>query len=467
MLTAIPSRGVSILVKSPSGMTISARFTRIGAPFGCYMNIFLTIPGSIKATGDIDGLFGVPNGNVADDWTGKDGTIFPIAADRRGQEAYDYCVQNWCIRNEVESLFKYERSDSFAENDKCGDRITPHPPVRNPPPAVLALCGKDPDCLLDATVEGPEIAAAGLEFQMAVSKAAAEDAELKIMSPAIQNGIPVILKFVFDLSAEIPTRLTGVTKFVGYRLDDAGSRTAFRFDLLDDGLPSSSDMTAGDQIYANQVPILVEDAGVRLTFEVYPMFGTTISFDSPLRSKSEGVVSTFSKMSGLAAPAVDEITAKMNSLANRELFVTFLWRNDQDDLDSSVEFEGDIGGFSCFGFGEYVKFSGDNTSPNGKEEYNVLLNAARADRAWSTSTTVILKAGWHGKVYPGPITMNLVIRDLDTKEPVAGTSMTMAVVPGKQSRCTTHVVARLSVEVESDIMLTLKREDEMTMSPAP
>lgn len=55
------------------------------------------------------GLLGTPNGNKDDDWMSETGVVtIPETARERLVEGYDYCVDNWCIQNEEESLFTYD-----------------------------------------------------------------------------------------------------------------------------------------------------------------------------------------------------------------------------------------------------------------------------------------------------------------------------------------------------------------------
>lgn len=73
-------------------------------------------------------LGGYPNDDTSDDWVNRAGKPVPIDMEnRKGKKAYDFCVANWCIRNEMESIFTYEGTTregnmaSFSYYNKCDD----------------------------------------------------------------------------------------------------------------------------------------------------------------------------------------------------------------------------------------------------------------------------------------------------------------------------------------------------------
>ena len=65
------------------------------------------------------GLLGTPNGDRKDDWMTPQGSPVSVQGDKRFEPAYEYCTQNWCIRNETDSLFSYSEDKKFSDISKC------------------------------------------------------------------------------------------------------------------------------------------------------------------------------------------------------------------------------------------------------------------------------------------------------------------------------------------------------------
>ncbi|KAL7447582.1 hypothetical protein ACHAXS_001865, partial [Conticribra weissflogii] len=90
--------------------------------FGCYIMVQVTLPGSFRTGEKLLGLLGTPNRNKDDDWMTQNGIVLdPPSSDleRLFSTAYDYCRQNWCAHNSVDSLFTYGTGESFDDIYKC------------------------------------------------------------------------------------------------------------------------------------------------------------------------------------------------------------------------------------------------------------------------------------------------------------------------------------------------------------
>lgn len=126
---------------------------------GCVMDTDICIPDCYARSGErFVGLLGTPDGNKDNDWTSADGqTVFDVQPTNRKE--YEYCVQNWCIRDEPSSLFTYEQ-DSFADyllgcdlpaydDDDCVvDRAV-----------IEEICGEgNRECIVDGCVRGEDAA---------------------------------------------------------------------------------------------------------------------------------------------------------------------------------------------------------------------------------------------------------------------------------------------------------------------
>ena len=134
---------------------------RVSASFGgCFFSVVLFIPSALASAG-LQGLYGgVPNGDPADDWLDSSGN--PIAVpqdpmDLRFSAAYEYCTTNWCVANEMNTLFEFESGESFASYNLClapyNDALETQ--VSSASAALVSICQDDLACLVDG-VAGTE-----------------------------------------------------------------------------------------------------------------------------------------------------------------------------------------------------------------------------------------------------------------------------------------------------------------------
>ena len=124
------------------------------------------------------GLLGTPNGNKFDDWMSETGAVtIPESARERLDDGTEFCVDNWCIRNEEESLFTYDEDEdeSFDLFEEC------HPQAKdsidtatidcvedtqaNPSSELAKICGIDLACIVEGCVGGKEDALRILESE--------------------------------------------------------------------------------------------------------------------------------------------------------------------------------------------------------------------------------------------------------------------------------------------------------------
>jgi von Willebrand factor type D domain len=125
--------------------------------YGCYFNVKICLPKDYRSDERLIGLLGSPNGSPFDDWMKPDGTFLPppiTPKTTRFMAAYDYCVDNWCIFNEKDSLFFYNASqgETFDKYFKCGDTYKPdiQKCVENQEKKTLVdICGANEECLID------------------------------------------------------------------------------------------------------------------------------------------------------------------------------------------------------------------------------------------------------------------------------------------------------------------------------
>ena len=127
---------------------------------GCLMNTYLTVP---TCEGDsITGLLGDADGNANNDWITKTGDHVDIPSDsleRRRKPAYDWCVANWCITDEADSIFHYNQVDwKFGEYSRCaleyGTSLVEF--IADLPADIVTACQADLGCMIDALADDEE-----------------------------------------------------------------------------------------------------------------------------------------------------------------------------------------------------------------------------------------------------------------------------------------------------------------------
>lgn len=154
---ALSISGSRITVSYPStGVQVHLQL-RESSSFGCFLLVQVFLPITYRSNETVLGLLGTPNDSGADDWVAPDGTLYlaPInEAQRIFSPAYNYCVTNWCIRNETESIFTFRPGESFTATTGCDETYSEEieDAVLNAPPELVAICGSSTN--LACIVEG-------------------------------------------------------------------------------------------------------------------------------------------------------------------------------------------------------------------------------------------------------------------------------------------------------------------------
>ena len=130
---------------------------------GCVMSAKFCFPGDWdRSREEFVGLLGPqPDGDKSNDWMDWQNTPVPVPTNRkdlRFDKSYDYCVDNWCIRDEAKSNFVYQTGESHAGFNQCGlpADIETRICVESPADDLAAICGADLGCLVDGCVGGVE-----------------------------------------------------------------------------------------------------------------------------------------------------------------------------------------------------------------------------------------------------------------------------------------------------------------------
>lgn len=288
VLTSPPSyEDSNVVVVSPSStgpFRISYKATAltvycsyfVSGYFGRYFNCRVGLP-NVYANQGTSGLLGSADNDALNDWMTPEGTLVPIPdsySARRGSPALNYCCQNWCIREEVNSLFSYYEDDfsSFNGCDECLANTDPDIDLNTAPEDVQALCGADEACLIDGILAGVQEAQAQLDEQALLAERAA-NGQFYVNPPTIVVNTNINADITVDLrdSGIVPG---SIDEFNLYRVNsDTGVPNASPSLVLSDG--------DGDLVYSNTLAILSTIAGESFSYRAVAVIGgveTSTSF---------------------------------------------------------------------------------------------------------------------------------------------------------------------------------------------
>jgi len=128
----------------------------------CLLNTFIGIPEKQP----ILGLLGsARNGIMNDDWGVTSSTFLGLPTTQEGlmgEEAYDYCTKQWCIRNKTNSLFTIDEELDLTKS--CDFPFPGGISATSAPDNILKICGaENPACLIDGIVGGSDGAQGAVE----------------------------------------------------------------------------------------------------------------------------------------------------------------------------------------------------------------------------------------------------------------------------------------------------------------
>lgn len=442
--------GNSVRVVLENG--VSVRFAvRVAGFFGCYLESFSQfIPQDIIDSETILGLMGTPNYNPDDDWTTRDGVVLDRPSngvEAYFAKAYNYCTLNWCVRDEADSLFTYEAGTVFQEFNRCDIPYGVPPDFSTASPALRRLCGRDPACLVDGLVAGVDEAANTLRVQSELDNAFSFFASLKFQPSVIAEGTPVVVTVTLDARTVPAAQVLGLQKFAVVRVDsETGvAENALAFELID---------SQGDLVFTKQTAIAASDAGEVLGFRAIPIVSGSRVNDSPLVRTALQGIRIYSAESRIGVIS-SETMLTISNIAGVELVAEYSWPADETDLDTATAFEGNLAGFRCGPREQYLEFGGDKKIAGGTERTIVEIDSARAQGVWTDLTEIFFRAGWHGGRNKGPATLNIFLRDVNTREKLENAELTAAITPGSQNGCADFEVARLRIEAGDEFKFTL------------
>lgn len=433
-----------VFVKS-SGAMVRAR--QINAGGFQHFDVRVTVPRSFGTDrGMVGGLLGSPDGAPENDWMASNGTPLIIPFDKRGRPAFEYCLENWCIRDESLSLISHDESMPFVMG--CDEAYPGSVDTASAPEWLVELCGTDEACLIDGMELGQEGAQSLLESQSEMTAR-----ELLVAIPdLIVAGVSTAVSLNLDLSrlSEVPDGLDG---FAIYRLDpatlNAGTTALLR--LRDVGSGIGLDTDGDDLVFANSLSLLADTAGMRFGFQAVPMINGVADPSSPLVFSSANVVRSYSAVSGIGGGQDGQQILRVESIDKLLVIVKYSWSKDQTDLDTGTAFLGAKVGYLCGNTGETMNFSGDDTSVEGDEVIMIRLGQTYKAGNWRSTTLIGLHAGWFHGLGSGPATVTVQAAQAEDGSweatPLSRT-LTFAINPlANQDGCSSFKVGTIAVEV--------------------
>ena len=275
-----------------SGLSVLAQ------TYSTYMNVAVGLPQVLLDAGTT-GLFGSADKNPLNDWATPDGNVLPVPTSRSdlvGVPSLNYCLENWCIRNENDSLFTYYDADDkgydFAYFSGCDDLERDVVDISNPPAAAAALCGVDEACLVDFLEVGEEVAretlveTAVLDSEFTTGGLVADPATIPINQP-----VNVLLS-IDTRNVVLPD---GIDAFSLYRVDPL---TGIR--LQEDRAVLSLQDGDGDGIYRGTLNQISTVAGEIFGFQAVPVIMAVEEANSAATILRLATIRSFSDESGVA-----------------------------------------------------------------------------------------------------------------------------------------------------------------------
>jgi hypothetical protein len=154
--------GKNVKVTYPaSGLVVSVNI--VGGR-NCNMNACFYLPD----TDDVMvGMIGSPDDNFNNDWMDRAGEVLALPADKRGPESYEYCVDNWCVKDPENSMFFYnEFGIGFDDFYRCGlpyGGLVTEEILELVTPEDEQLCEGNMECLEDTTLVDKDTASETLK----------------------------------------------------------------------------------------------------------------------------------------------------------------------------------------------------------------------------------------------------------------------------------------------------------------
>lgn len=446
-------------------------------------DIRIILPSSFTTGKTFIGLLGTPNGDIHDDIMATDGT--PISTFIPNEEGrYNYCRDNWCLRDDTNSLFFYEGStghNTHHECDKdfsdilsrqlqlhtCGNRtpciqesVAQSAVDRRVLREIRRTCGVNEACLFEGMSMAREVGAdvalesatEYLQIEADHSKVREEESTFSFSPSTIQARKNVSIR----VTLEVDGVNSSATRYALYRLNVQRDRREGK------RLGYMVKLSPTENIFFANIFIRSESVGQRLSFRAVPEISGSETTTSSLYKDAVNAISSYcvvpppigspdtdADLVTATPEPTDDIVLTRSSLADVQLIVRYSWSSEIEDLDTATKFLTEIGGHLCSPFGQYVQFFGNVETRAGNEFSIVRIGQAESDGQWTDNTKIEFFAGVHNDD-PHPATMRISLLDVRTREIIEGSTIQENIAPGLASGCANTTVATLLVSKNSD-----------------
>ena len=265
--------------------------------YGGYLNVGVNLPKSFRNE-RIIGLLGSPDDDSMNDWTNSTGFVLPFPANRHSQEAYDYCMTHWCIRDSAESIFVYDGPYNFSFYSGCDDPYQGDVNLDDASPGVQELCGLNKACLIDGIVLGLDAAQVALTEQ-AASASASAFARFRFAPAVIQVNLSYNVVVMVNLIDDT-NFLSNIEAFAVYRIDPNTLQVG--------SAPVVSLQSNGAGIFSNIISVRSTVSGETFAFRAVPIIGGVEDSNSELVFTSLSAVQSYSSQSGIGELPADSPT---------------------------------------------------------------------------------------------------------------------------------------------------------------
>jgi len=136
--------------------------------YGCYLSVKACLPDNYRPNDTIIGMLGTPDDNPTNEFMNADGNAYEMSTTDKYRKNYEYCTQEWCVRQASKSLFAYGVGESFQSFNKCGDQYdgSVENCVENPEDWLTEVCSLcDKRCLYEGCVGGEAEAKTAIETE--------------------------------------------------------------------------------------------------------------------------------------------------------------------------------------------------------------------------------------------------------------------------------------------------------------
>mmetsp|Transcript_2283 Transcript_2283/g.3471 ORF Transcript_2283/g.3471 Transcript_2283/m.3471 type:complete len:840 (-) Transcript_2283:714-3233(-) len=204
--------------------------------FGCFLTVQNFLPFDYRSNETIVGLLGTPNGNRLDDWVAPNGSSYSPPADISESifsRSYQYCVENWCLVDESESIFTYREGETFDSISKCYETYDDDiegavEDAKTNRLDLVQICGSTDNifCLVEGICGGPAEAATALLEEADIIASQENSNPVPSATPSISlypSGNPTISLYPTSTPSLEPSQVPTSIPTVNPSLETSGT----------------------------------------------------------------------------------------------------------------------------------------------------------------------------------------------------------------------------------------------------